>query len=284
MHPYLVTIGGKSFPAYPLIYGLGIAVGGIVVLLLGRLRGLSSRKLAHVFLLFSFAVFIGGRAGFVMQHSEAFGDSREDAFDLSEGGQVLYGGLLLAIPVLVLSIRLLRLPFGETADLFAVASPIGLAVGRWACFCRGCCYGKISDVAWAIRYPRHVDLAGHLVGPPAFLDQVQRGVLSETADCTLPVHPVPIYESLASLVMFFVMLWLWRTKRLSGRLIIAYPVLYAVARFGLDFTREYKMAFWGLTVSQVVSVMVFAAGVGLLTAAHYLSARTADKSASPTGQ
>lgn len=268
MHPYLVTIGGKSIPAYPLVYGLGIAVGGIGVLWLGRLRGLNARKLADVLLLLSFSILIGGRLAYVIQHSDEFRDRPGDAFVLSAGGQVLYGGLLLAVPVLALSIRLFRLPSGETADLFAVASPLGLAVGRWACFCRGCCYGKISDVAWAIRYPKHVDVDGHLVGPPAFLSQVRQGLLTETADCTLPVHPAPIYEAFASLAVFLIMLWLWKTRRLSGRLMIVYPMMYAVARLGLDFTREYKMAFWGLTVSQVISATVFIAALGILIVTH----------------
>jgi prolipoprotein diacylglyceryltransferase len=105
-------------------------------------------------------------------------------FNLTEGGQVLYGGLLLAIPSILLTIRLLRLPLGVTADLLAVGAPFGLVVGRWACFCRGCCYGKPSGLSWAIRYPRHIDLNGDVVGPPAFLSHVKQGFITNAADHT----------------------------------------------------------------------------------------------------
>jgi len=60
------------------------------------------------------------------------------------------------------------------------------------------------------------------------------------------------------------MLWFWRSGRFQGRLVIIYPMLYALSRFALDFTREYKMAFWGFTISQVVSILVFVAGLTIM--------------------
>ena len=264
MHPNLITIGEWSVPAYPLLYGLGITLGSIVMLMFGARDGLNVRKLAHLTLLAALSIVAGGRVFYVCQYWEHFSRDPLSALNFAEGGQVLYGGLLLTIPTVLVFTRPLRLPLARTADLFAVGAPLGLAVGRWACFCRGCCFGKITDIAWAIRYPKHVDLDGNVVGPPAFISHAERGLLTDTADLSLPVHPGPVYASFVSLGVFSIMLWLWKNGRFSGRLVIVYSILYAVTRFGLEFTRENEMAFWGLTIPQVVSVFIVPLGLLVL--------------------
>jgi len=264
MYPYMIMYGGWSIPAYPLIYGVAIACAGIALLVMAFRERLDVCRVAHVFLFASLAIIVGGRMAYLLQHSDRFASEVVTVFDLSSPGQVLYGGLLLCIPTVALVSRWLSLPVARMADLFAVAAPLGLVIGRWACFCRGCCYGKVTNLPWAIQYPKHVDVAGTLVGPPVFISQVKQGVLLKTADCTLSVHPAPVYASIVSLFVFCIMLWFWRSGRFQGRLVIIYPMLYALSRFALDFTREYKMAFWGFTISQVVSILVFVAGLTIM--------------------
>lgn len=215
-------------------------------------------------LLVALSIVVGGRVFYVCQHKEQYARNLARVFNLTEGGQVLYGGLLFAIPVLLLSTKLLHVPLRRATDLFAVGAPLGLFLGRWACFCQGCCYGRITILPWAIRYPKHVDIEGNVVGSPAFLSHIDQGFVTESADLSLPVHPAPVYASLVSLGVFAIMLWLWKNGRFSGRLVIVYSILYAVTRFGLEFTRENEMAFWGLTIPQVVSVFIVALGLLVL--------------------
>ena len=61
-------------------------------------------------------------------------------------------------------------------------------------------------------------------------------------------------------VVFGVMFWLWKSRRLSGRLVFVYFGLYAVMRFFLEFTRDNETAFWGLTIAQVVSLTILGVG------------------------
>ncbi len=57
-------------------------------------------------------------------------------------GFVFFGGLLGAVLAGAVFARLRRLEFMRGADYFAVAVPIGHAIGRVGCFFAGCCYGR----------------------------------------------------------------------------------------------------------------------------------------------
>jgi phosphatidylglycerol:prolipoprotein diacylglycerol transferase len=57
-------------------------------------------------------------------------------------GFVFFGGLLGAVLAGAIFARLRRLDFMRGADYFAVAVPLGHALGRIGCFFAGCCYGR----------------------------------------------------------------------------------------------------------------------------------------------
>ncbi|MCK4292080.1 MAG: prolipoprotein diacylglyceryl transferase [Planctomycetes bacterium] len=256
MHPYLIRLGGLSIPAYPVLYGLGITLGCSVLLLLAHHEGMSTRKLAHIILVLAFSCIVGGRTFYVLHHLSEFKGDWGKAFKLSYGGQVFYGGLLLGIPSVLVFCKLTKLPWNRVFDLAAVATPAGLALGRWACFCRGCCYGSITSLPWAIEFPKHVDIYGHIVGSPVYLRQLHQGSITQAASHSLPVHPAQIYSSALSLVVFAVMLWFWKAGRTQGQLVLVYLVLYAISRFILEFFRDNQMAFGGLTIAQVLSMII----------------------------
>jgi len=59
-------------------------------------------------------------------------------------GFVFFGGLLGALLAGAVFARLRRLDFMRGADYFAVAVPLGHAIGRIGCFFAGCCYGRFG--------------------------------------------------------------------------------------------------------------------------------------------
>ena len=83
----------------------------------------------------------------------------------------------------------------------------------------------------------------------------------------IALHPVQIYESLACLAIFLFLVWLARRKRFEGEIILAYAVLYAIARFMLEYVRgdaDRGFIFGGLfSTSQAIAIVVLAACVPL---------------------
>lgn len=271
MFPYLIRYGSLSIPAYPVIYGLGIALGGVVLLLLAWREGFNLRKIANIIFIISISSILGGRLFYVLLHTGEFIGNWEKAFILSDAGQVFYGGLVLAIPTIFLYCKLVKLPIGRVFDLVAVSAPAGLAVGRWACFCKGCCYGRLSNNALAIEFPKHIDIHGNVMGSLAFLRHLDQGLIEETASQSLPVHPAQIYSSLLSILLFILMLWFWKRGFAKGRLLFVYLIMYACARFLVEFFRDNQIAFAGLTIAQVLSIAIGSCAVIVLLLLHFQS-------------
>jgi phosphatidylglycerol---prolipoprotein diacylglyceryl transferase len=107
-----------------------------------------------------------------------------------------------------------------TGDLFAVAICAGEAVGRWGCFFGGCCYGKPTEVAWAVW---------------------QHNALR---------HPTQIYLSLVSLGILLLLLW-WELRSPQENFLFAVQgILYCTARFIIEFFRETPHSNSGLSTAQ----------------------------------
>jgi len=256
MFPYIIRLNDLSIPAYPLLYGLGITVAGIILLILGSHRGYSIRKLGNLLLVLAVAIVVGGRVFFVFQYHSDFSGKWLQALDLANGGQVFYGGLCLAIPALIFYCRVFHLPVRDILDLVTITAPLGLAIGRLGCFCKGCCYGKVSDLPWAVKFPKHVDITGQVVGSPVFVHQIKEKLISHLSSQSLPVHPTQVYSALASFCIFLFMLWLWKKEYVKGNLIFVYLFIYALFRFNIEFIRNNEIFFAGLTIAQVISAAI----------------------------
>ena len=70
------------------------------------------------------------------------------------------------------------------------------------------------------------------------------------------------------MLILFIVLWrLLEAKKQKGRLFLIYLLIYPVGRFILEFFRgdEYRGFIFGLSTSQFISILLFAAaGVGLI--------------------
>ena len=114
-------------------------------------------------------------------------------------------------------------------------------VGRLGCLLAGCCYGKPTDVAWAITF---TDPAANLnVGTPL----------------NVPLHPTQLYESAAGLASSrCCMLMERRGARFAGRTFWLFVLLYSISRFVIEFYRgdDRGMPLAWLSTSQLISVIL----------------------------
>ncbi len=95
---------------------------------------------------------------------------------------------------------------------------------------------------------------------------------------TLPIHPTQLYESLAQLLLFFALMIARRYRRFHGQVLALYLIGYSIIRttvelFRGDFERGtiHKLveqvpldAWWNISTSQLISLVMFALGVTLL--------------------
>jgi phosphatidylglycerol:prolipoprotein diacylglycerol transferase len=125
---------------------------------------------------------------------------------------------------------------------------LGHVTGRLGCLAAGCCYGKPTDVPWAIVFSN--PLAAANVGTPL----------------GIPLHPTQLYEAGTELLILVCLLATERRGRpFAGRTFWLYMLLYAVSRFVIEFYRgDPRGMVWGVTTSQFISLILGPLSLGML--------------------
>lgn len=246
MFPDLIDLG----PLHLRTYGACMAVGFLLCWkLIERLAG--RRDLSNLLLSLMAAGVVGSRIAYVIEHWRVEFAARPLAvFSIWNGGLMFYGGLLLAIVVFIVWCLVRRERPLEIADILATALPLGHACGRIGCFFYGCCYGRISDLVFAVSFPRL---------SPAWSEQLSSGLINSDAARSLPVLPTQLVEAAALLALFAVLFTIFRRFRRGT--FAAYLCGYALIRFALEYLRgDPRAAVGPFSISQTISIALFAAG------------------------
>ncbi len=86
-------------------------------------------------------------------------------------------------------------------------------------------------------------------------------------DGSLPIHPTQLYNSLDGLLLFVLLTAFYPFRRTEGQVLALFLLLYPVNRFLMESLRMDNPPTWfGLTMSQNISVAVFACGLVLMAA------------------
>jgi prolipoprotein diacylglyceryltransferase len=111
----------------------------------------------------------------------------------------------------------------------------------------------------SVAYPKVFDIYGNVIGSEAYLEQLRALKISAADTWSLPVHPVPVYESTAMFIVAVAMFMLWKRRILPGRLMFAFGGTYAVWRFAAEFVRVEARLVGPFTIYQVINIGVLAA-------------------------
>lgn len=264
--PVLIHLGPLAIRWYALAYIAGIALGWWYA---GRLvknaavwapnrPPITTVQLDDLALYIVLGIILGGRLGYALFYQpHLYGDlftgadwgERLALFRLWDGGMSFHGGFLgVTIGILIFAARN-RTPLLSLGDLVAPVVPIGLGFGRLANFINGELWGRTSDVAWAMVFPR---------GGP------------------LPRHPSQLYQAFfEGIVLLTVILLVWRFtdgRRRPGLLCGVFFAGYGVARIVGELFREpdaHLGYLWGpLTMGMLLSVPLLAVGAWLISRAY----------------
>ena len=176
-----------------------------------------------------------------------------EIFEIWKGGIVLYGSILGGTAGFFFYRSLRTFPLVPMLDVIAPALAFGIAIGRIGCFLNGCCYGDTCHLPWAVEFPK---------GSPPWDAEVARNMIRPDAAHSLPLHPTQLYSTIDGLLLFVLLSAYFPIRRRDGEVMALLMVTYPITRFLIEQIRNDE-GVWaaGMTISQLISVGIFAAGL-----------------------
>ena len=234
-----IHIGPLTLQTFGICFGLAFLVCGAV--LARRLGEIGKPRDWAYEIVFSALVggLVGARVDYIVENYDKVSDDLLGNL-FSGSGLVWFGGLVGgAIGVVLWAWRRNYLGL-QLLDVTAVPLALGYAIGRVGCQLSGDGdYGTQSDLPWAMAYP------------------------DGTVATTDEVHPTPIYETL-SVGLIALALWQLRGRLAPGAVFAIYLVAVGLERLLVEFIRRNDALALGLTLPQLVSVALVAAGAAWL--------------------
>ncbi|MCX7858230.1 MAG: prolipoprotein diacylglyceryl transferase [Deltaproteobacteria bacterium] len=240
--PEIVKIGPFSIRWYGLMYLFGFLSSYLLTIhqIKKNYAWIKREAIENLYFYLILGLIIGARLGYIIFYNLQFYLKHPlEIFMLWHGGMSFHGGLIGAIIAGYIFMKKENIPFFLIADIIIPSCPIGLGLGRIGNFINGELYGRVSDLPWAMIFPRGGDF---------------------------PRHPSQLYEAFFEGFLLFVILWLYKDKkRFDGDLFTLFLIFYGVFRTFCEFFREPdgSLILSFFTKGQILSILMIITGIFL---------------------
>ena len=240
MHPILVNMGRIKVYSWGFMLAVAVLVAVLGISRMFREEGYDPEHVLDMVIILVLTGLLGARLAYIVMFEwQDFIANPAIIFGLTNGGfsgLVWYGGFTASVIAFIIYIRIRGYSFWKMADIFAPYLALSYAIVRIGCFLNGCCYGKETDSACSVVFP--------------YVDSLSR-------------YPTQLYSSALNLMLFAFLLWYYPRRKFSGQVFILYLIGYSLYRFIIEFFRENWVFVGNFSVSQVYSLVLLAAGIGL---------------------
>ncbi len=250
MYPF-IHIGPVTLGTYGLMVAVALICAFFVLRADFARRGISADAEAIIGI-----TGLAGLAGSRLYHllespAEFFANPWPQLF--STTGFAFFGAVIGGFIALLLLAWRFRMKPLLMLDAASPAAALGYGIGRIGCLISGDGdYGKPTTLPWGMAFPNGI--------VPTTETCVEWGA---PADCR--VHPTPIYEFLAALLIFW-FLWklgerCFKKRAPNGIVFSAYLIVTGIARFLVEIIRINPRSFFGMSNAQAASLVSIAAGI-----------------------
>jgi phosphatidylglycerol:prolipoprotein diacylglycerol transferase len=239
VHPVLFKLGPVTIYTYGLMISLGFLAAIFVARRLAPKIGVDPERFTDLAIFAILGGLVGSYVNFIISYDwSRFAENPASIFRFWEGGLVFLGGLIGGILFAVLFIHKFKLPLWEVADIAAICVPLAYGFGRIGCFFAGCCYGKPSDLPWAVCFPGY----------------------------SLSRHPTQLYSMFLGFALAAFALFFRKRRTFAGQSFLLYLILYGLGRSVIEIFRADNPLVFGtpLTVAQFTGL-----GMAIVAAVLY---------------
>jgi len=167
-----------------------------------------------------------------------FANNPLEIIQIWHGGLAVHGAIIGGVIALLAWCKIKKKSFWQFAGLIFTVLPLGQAIGRWGNYFNQELFGRPTTLPWSIPIST--------VNRPEQYSNFQY------------FQPAFLYESILNLILFFVLLFLYKKNRHSGEIVIYYLMGYSAIRFMMEFIRiDVTSLVFGIRLPQLVSGAVF---------------------------
>lgn len=254
MLPYINLLDVIFIPLYTPMFLIGFFVSVLIARRLGPSHNVAKEDVVFASVYGAIGLLVGAKLLYFLTRLPTiiarFGtfvqivrQSPLDALSYAFGGLVFYGGLLGGILGVYCYCRLYKVSFAPFLNLTAPVIPLMHGFGRIGCFLVGCCYGVEYHGFGSVQFPYNE-------------------VVPELSE--VPRFPVQLLEAALNFVVFLVLLYLLKHRKMrQGQLMGIYLLYYTVARYLLEFLRGDRIrgSVGIFSTSQWISMLLLPAGI-----------------------
>ena len=228
------TIGPLSVAWYGILIAFAFALGSFLAYREAKRQHLNIDDLFNLLLLIIVSAIIGARFYYVIMRWDYYSQFPAHIFQPWRGGLAIHGGIIFAVLAILVYCRKRRLNFLRWADIFAPSLVLGQAIGRWGNFINQEAYGIETTVPWAM-----------------WINGAYR-------------HPTFLYESILSLLVFGLLLWLNRRPHRIGSIAATYFIFHSIGRFFIEMLRTDSLMLGPWRVAMLVAAIFVMLGALIL--------------------
>jgi len=290
LDPFIFRIYGNVGPRwYGMAYVLAFVFAWLLLRVLAR-RGYLDLPISalsdFVTWVAFFGVMVGGRLGYVLFYKPEMLRDPLSILRIWEGGMSSHGGIIGVVVFTLIYSRRHKLPWTNPGDNLCVVAPIGLFLGRCANFINGELYGRVTNVSWAVQFPKELLDVGNAAEADRALaacQQIDPSIKSVDSiiesvrtnpriadvlrDILTPRHPSQLYEAALEGVVLFAILWFVRTRfrTPNGFITGLFLIVYSILRIIVENFREPDAPLVGMfTRGQFFSFFTVVIGIGFI--------------------
>jgi prolipoprotein diacylglyceryl transferase len=249
VNPEIFSLGPLSIRWYGLLFALGFLLGYYIGEYMLKSENVKEKWIESLFFYLIIATVIGARLGHVFFYGwDYYSQNPGEIIKVWHGGLASHGGAIGILIAMFLHSKLItKRTMLWTLDRIVVPIALVAAFIRTGNLMNSEIYGIQTSLPWGVIFERNGE--------------------------TVAKHPTQIYEALAYLFSFGVLMFLyWRTssKKRPGLILGAFFILMFLARLLIEFIKEDQEAFEAgmvLNMGQWLSIPFILVGVFLIVRA-----------------
>ena len=184
---------------------------------------------------------LGARLYYCLLNADYYLNYPLQILNIRGGGLSIHGMLLLGVLAVLLIAKFNKISFWKVLDPIACAVPLSQAIGRFGNFFNNEAFGFPTNQNWGLFIP--------VQNRPAGFEDYEL------------FHPAFLYESVLDLIVFVILIFLYRKTCKEGAIFFLYLILYSIVRIAVEQIRiDSVLYIGGFSVATFISVVLLLIG------------------------